>query len=248
MDYRVITVFCAGMMCLILGGPAAFAQGAATTKGNITATEEMANAREVVQEAADVVQHLRADPEIQRMLKSAKGVFIVSDYGRAAFGVGGSGGQGVLVANNQGQWSPPAFYNIGTISAGLEAGAEGGSIAFLLMSDDALDGFRKENNFSLNADAGLTIINWSNRAQASAGKPDVIVWSDTAGLYGDLAITATDIFWDEEANRAYYQKTASARKIINGKVQVPESAKALQSEFSALETGESTGGGREGEE
>ncbi len=232
---RSITVIGASFLCAALSGPVLAAQSA-SDNGNIAATEESSNAAEVVREAADVVQKLKANPETRNTLKQAKAVYIVPDYGRAGLGVGGAGGQGVLIAHNNGSWSAPAFYNIGTVSLGLEAGVSGGSIAFLIMSDKALDGFRNENNFSLNADAGLTIVNWSKRGQASAGKgADVIAWSDTKGLYGDLAVSATDIFWDDGANKAYYQKSASARDIISGNVKAPESANKLESEFSALE-------------
>lgn len=205
--------------------------------------EELANAKELIDESARVVEQLRADPETRDVLKQAKAVLIVPDYGRAALGVGGAGGQGVLVANNGGTWSNPAFYNIGTVNLGLEAGVEAGSIAFIVMSDQALAGFEDSHNFSLNADAGLTIVNWSNRAQASAGKgADVIAWSDTEGLYGDLAVSVTDIFMDEEANRAYYGQTANARDIITGKTQAPQGQSPLQSEFSALESAPNQGG------
>ncbi len=40
----------------------------------------------------------------------------------------------------------------------------------LLMTDRALNSFKGNNTFSLNADAGLTIINYSARGQASIGK------------------------------------------------------------------------------
>ena len=204
-----------------------------------SASDEAADAKETVQAAADVVEQLRSNPETRQSLQQAKAVFIVPDYGRASLGVGGAGGQGVLIANNNGRWSGPAFFNIGSASLGLQGGISAGSIAFLVMSNDALAGFRDKNNFSLNADAGLTIVNWSARAQASAGKgADVIAWSDTKGLYGDLAVSVTDIFRDADANKAYYQRTASASDIINGKVSPPSSR--LESEFSALESDQPT--------
>lgn len=240
MKKRSITVLGASFLCAALAAPVMAAE-TASDNSNIAATEEASNANEVVREATDVVQKLKADPETRDALTQAKAVYIVPDYGRAGLGVGGAGGQGVLIANHNGTWSAPAFYNIGTVSLGLEAGVSGGSVAFLIMSNKALDGFRNENNFSLNADAGLTVVNWTHRAQASAGKgADVIAWSDTKGLYGDLAVSATDIFWDDGANKAYYQKSASARDIINGNVKAPDSADKLQSEFSALEQGHSS--------
>ncbi len=214
----------------------------AQSAGNGGSSGEASNAQDVVRQAANVVQQLKGNPETRQTLQQAKAVFIVPDYGRAALGIGGAGGQGVLMAQNNGTWSAPAFYNLGAVSLGLQGGVSGGSIAFFIMDDKALQGFRSANNFSLNADAGLTVVNWSKRAQASAGKgADVIAWSDTKGLYGDLAVSVTDIFWDGEANQAFYPQSASAKDIISGNVQTPPAAQELKSEFSALESGPSAG-------
>lgn len=213
--------------------------GAAATADQSTAkpSDEYANAKSTADEAAQVVQQMKSDPEMRQTLSSAKAVFIVPDYGRAALGVGGAGGQGVLVANNNGSWSAPAFYNVGSLTLGLAAGVEAGSVAFILMSDKAIEGFKDDNNFSLNADAGLTVANWSKRSQASAGKgEDVVAWSGTKGLYGDLAVSVADIIWDQEANAAYYQKTVVANDILTGTMQDPLTSSALKSEFSALES------------
>lgn len=242
MKKRFITVAGMSFLSLALSAPvlAEQARSQAGTGGN--ATEEMASAKEVVKDAANVVQQLRADPETRKALKQAKAVFLVPDYGRAALGIGGAGGQGVLIVNNGGKWSAPAFYNIGSASLGLSAGVEAGSIAFLIMHDNALKGFREEHNFSLNADAGITVVNWSKRGQVSAGKgADVIAWADTEGLYGDLAVSVSDIFWDDEANKAYYPGSVSAKDIIAGKVKAPDAATQLESEFSALESEQPSG-------
>jgi lipid-binding SYLF domain-containing protein len=206
--------------------------------------EELENAKETVTDAAAVIKQINDDDDARRLLEQAEAVFIVPDYGRASLIAGAAGGQGVLVSRTEDGWSAPAFYNIGAINFGAAAGIEAGSIAFMLLTEDALSGFEDEHNFSLNADAGLTIIDWSERAQASVGKgADVVVWSDTAGLYGDLAISVADIFWDEEANAAYYGSVVKPDAIIIGTIVDPMSDSQLRSEFSALEEG---GGDAEG--
>ncbi len=55
-------------------------------------------------------------------------------------------------------------------------------MAFILMSDDAVNAFKSGNKITLDADAGFTIVNWSADAEASWGKADVVTWSDTEGL------------------------------------------------------------------
>lgn len=235
-----------GLLCLACAAaPVVAADTDATRHTDSSASttakagDEYADAKSTADEAARVVQQMKADPNIRDALTRAKAVFIVPDYGRAALGVGGAGGEGVLVANNNGTWSAPAFYNVGTLTLGLAAGVEAGSVAFLIMSDKAIQGFKKENNFALSADAGLTIANWSKRGQASAGEnADVIAWSGTKGLYGDLAVSVSDIMWDNDANKAYYQKNVVANDIITGTVHDPLTSSSLKSEFSALESGD----------
>ncbi|MBK1633175.1 hypothetical protein CKO31_20955 [Thiohalocapsa halophila] len=115
--------------------------------------QELRSATETLDEAAEVVDTLNDDADARRLLDRAQAVFIVPDYARASLIAGAAGGQGVLMSRTDDGWSGPAFYNIGAINLGVAAGVEGGSIAFLLMSSDALRGFREEHNFSLNAAA-----------------------------------------------------------------------------------------------
>lgn len=187
-----------------------------------TETGEDRAAREDIQEAAQVLQQMQSDKDLQQALSEAKGVFIVPDYATASLIIGGSGGEGVLLSRADGQWGQPIMYDVGSISAGLQAGVAAGSIAMILMSDDSLAAFENENNFSLNAEAGLSIINWSARTQASLGKGgDVIVWTDTEGLFGEVSVGVTDINYDEEENREFYGQNVKPQAIMNGEVQAP---------------------------
>jgi lipid-binding SYLF domain-containing protein len=75
-----------------------------------------------VTEAATVVHKMQSQPDAAKLLDQAQGVFILPDYGRAAVGVGGAGGQGVLLAKQYGRWTGPVFYNVGSISLGRQDG------------------------------------------------------------------------------------------------------------------------------
>lgn len=179
---------------------AALAQQAAATHAG-----QRSEARDTLQEAQRVVRKMQADADLRQQMQRAQGLFVLPNFARAGLGVGVKGGEGVLLARTgTNQWSNPAFYNVGGITVGAQAGASAGQMAMLLMTKQAVDSFRQQNNFSLNANAGLSIIDWSARAQASAGKGDVVVWSDTEGLFAGATIGVSDIQFDEEENRAFY--------------------------------------------
>lgn len=220
------------------------ASDASVPSGTTTGSSDAArDAVDHVNDAVKVMHRMQAEPGMATLLQQARGIFVIPEYGRVALGVGGRGGAGVLLFKKDGNWSEPLFYNYGGVSAGLQAGGEGGAIAFVLNNDKAVNSFTKQgNNWSLNADAGLTVVAWSKRGQASAGKGDVTAWSDTKGLFGDLAISLTDINFDEDETGAYYgHKVASAQDVINGNMSNPHSA-ALKQALSQM----SMAGEREG--
>lgn len=183
--------------------------------------EEATDARQSVSEATDLVQQMRSDPQLQDLMTRAKGIFIVPDYGRGALLVGASGGDGLLVKKTNGEWSSPGFYDIGEISVGAQAGGSAGAIAMLLMSDQAVKGFEQNNSFSLNADAGLTIVDYSATATAGTRQGDIVLWSDTEGAFAGATVSVSNISWDEEENRAYYGKEVTPPDIITGRVDNP---------------------------
>ena len=190
---------------------------ASTTTGANNAPQP-SDAQDLVNQAVTVVKNMKSDQTLASLLQKAKGIYIVPEFGRGAFIVGGRGGAGLVTVNHGGKWSDPAFYDMGGISVGPQIGASGGSVAFLLMSQGAVDAFKSGNKFSLNAGAGLSIVNYSANSQASWGKSDIILWSDTSGAYVGATINVTDVNWDDSNNRKYYGTNVDMTKIINGSV------------------------------
>lgn len=206
--------------------PAATADVAAKT----TSRQEAA-ATKRVSEAAAVVTRMEAVPRMKQLLQQAKGIFIIPTYVRAALGVGATGGAGVLLVKKpDGSWSEPAFYNLGGISVGAQAGAEGGPVALVLNNDVAVNKFMQKTEFSLNANAGLTIINWAKMAQGTLGDGDVVVWTGTEGLFGNVAAVGINgIRYSQSANNAYYKQTVAVQDVMAGKYTNAQSEPLRQS-------------------
>jgi len=165
-----------------------------------------------VNAATQVVEQMRQNPYLSRLLEHGKGVFIVPNYHERGAVLGGEAGGGVVLVKRNGSWSDPAFYNIGGASLGAQSGGERAAVAMLLMTHKAAERFENTTDgWSLNGNAGLTVANYS---RAAAAHCDVIFWSSARGVYGELTAGHTDISPDYDLDRAYYRQPADSRAIL----------------------------------
>lgn len=191
-------------------------------------TKATNDAKQLVNEATAEVKTMEKDPQLKKLMVKAKGIYLVPEFGRGALIVGGRGGEGVVLAHQNGHWTNPAFYDFGGISVGAEAGASGGPIAFLLMTKGAVDQFKSGNKISLNAGAGLSIVTYSANNQASWGKGDIILWSNTKGAYAGATVSVTDINWADGNSKAYYGRKVDPSNVLAGKVNTPNAERLKQ--------------------
>jgi lipid-binding SYLF domain-containing protein len=146
-----------------------------TNQATASSSQRAGDAEKIVNDATNVLRTMSSNADFKKLLQQAKGVFIVPDLAKGAAIVGGSGGTGVFLVKKNGKWSDPAFFTIGSISIGAQVGGKAGPVVMALMSDKGVNSFTDKNNFSLNANAGLTVVTYSSQPQASLGKSDV--WS-----------------------------------------------------------------------
>lgn len=181
-----------------------------------------------VNDAVKVARKIQREPRIA-LLADAKGVFLMPKYVRAAVGIGGGGGPGVLLVRNEaGEWSDPAFFHVGSVSVGVQVGVQAGPMALVLNNDKAVSHFLKTSNFSLSADAGLTVVNWN--AMGTAGPGDVTAWSGSKGLFGNAAaVSLSDVRFSADQTSGYYAKdTVSVDDVVKGSVANPHAGPLKQ--------------------
>jgi SH3 domain-containing YSC84-like protein 1 len=206
----------------------------AAAMGTATAyADDYGRAQDRVDDSARLVHQMKQDPSLAQLLSEARGVFIIPHYGKAGFIVGGQGGGGVVLAKHDDRWTDPAFFNIGGGSIGAQAGASGGAIVMMLMTRRAVDQFeRSKGKWSLHAGGDLTVVRYSGNLEATTrGHNDIIVWTDTRGLYGGLTAGVTDITPDNSMDRDYYRDRVTPRMILSGAVTTHE-ANGLRDELS----------------
>lgn len=211
---------------LLLGVPAFAASVGPTPPGNHAASAQNSDdsnlrqtAVQTVKDARQAMQQAKSDQHFADLLHKAKGVFIVPHLKKGALIAGGQGGSGVLLARRDGHWTDPAFLSIGSISVGPQVGGKSGPVVMVLMSDKALNDFTDSSNFSLNANAGLSIIDYGAKGSAGFGKGDVVVWSGQEGAFIGASISGSDVQADQHEDSVFYNRNdLTTRKILDGQV------------------------------
>lgn len=119
----------AAMAAMVVTGP-----GVAQARAPSANSDQAHGPQRLVDKAASVVVEFQRDKGEAGIMRRARGMYIVPEYGKAGFIIGGKGGAGVVTVRRTDGWTPPAFFNFGGLSVGAQIGATGGSIIFLLMT------------------------------------------------------------------------------------------------------------------
>ncbi len=200
------------------------AQVAIRAPSSAEAAESALKARYLVTEAVQVIGRLKQEARTAELLQQAKGIFIVPGYGRVS--IVSQGGPGVLTTRaDGGAWSNPVFYTLAGVSVSSKTGRADEQVVWFLMTQNAVDAFRTNSDFSLDREAGLTVANIARRASmGDKSVRDVITWSGAEGAFAGASAGVTDVKLDRAATNAYYGLTAvTPAQVLDGAVVSPYS-------------------------
>jgi lipid-binding SYLF domain-containing protein len=185
---------------------------------------------QLVEKAKLTLQAFAADPsvndELRAWSKEAKGLFVVPQLLRGAFVFGGAGGSGVLVVRDEktGAWSQPAFYNIGAVTFGLQAGADASELIFVVRTQRGLEQFYR-SDFKLGADTGMSIGPVGGSASVAGITADIVSYGRTKGAFAGMALDGVVVAVSDESNESYYGKPVRPVDIlVKNAVSNPKSA------------------------
>jgi lipid-binding SYLF domain-containing protein len=151
---------------------------------------------------------------LHQNLKNARGVLIYPQILKAGFFLGGSGGTGVLLVKDKssGTWSQPAFYTMGSVTFGLQAGGEAAEVVMLVMSQKAVDSLYA-SSVKLGGDTSIALGPIGAGATGNV-TADFISFAKSKGLFAGLNLQGSVIAVRDKLNHAYYRKTVSPLGII----------------------------------
>lgn len=169
----------------------------------------MQDAARHARDAADVfseIMNIREKAIPKELLDKAEAIAVFPDVLKAAFIVGGRGGQGVISRRVKGGWTAPAFFNINGGSFGPQIGAQKTDYVFLIMNEDGVNGLLKDK-FELGGEAGVAAGPVGREAAASTNlrlDAGILSYSRSKGAYIGAALKGAVISPDNDLNVAVY--------------------------------------------
>jgi lipid-binding SYLF domain-containing protein len=146
----------------------------------------------------------------KELLDTAEAIAVFPGVIKAAFLIGGRGGQGVISRRVKGGWSAPAFFNLGGGSFGPQIGAQRTDYVLLIMNQSGLDGLLKDK-FELGGEAGIAAGPVGREASASTNPrldAGILSYSRSKGAFIGAALKGAVITPDNDLNEAIYGKKA----------------------------------------
>lgn len=196
----------------------------------LTALPAHAGARQdlVVDNATVVLREIQRIPDQsipEHLLQRAKGIAILPNVWKVGLGLGGRGGNGVLLVKDEnGRWTHPAFVRIGGVSFGPQIGGQKADIVLVFTTRQSVEGLT-DGDLTLGADASIAAGPIGRGASAATNltfEKEVYSYSRTQGLFAGIALDGSYIAINRKGNASYYQTPGiTVTDIFAGRAKTP---------------------------
>ncbi|MDE3199702.1 MAG: lipid-binding SYLF domain-containing protein [Acidobacteriota bacterium] len=217
--------FTAAFLALLLSAPLALAADKEHEEDRVK------DAGTVLKEILNIPDDIPRD-----LLDKAECVIVLPSVKKAAFGIGGSYGRGVMIcrsgAHYKGRWGAPALYALEGVSIGFQLGGQATDFVLLVMNPKGAESLLS-SKVKLGADASAAAGPKGRTAEGATDvvmKAEILSYSRNKGLFAGISLEGSTLRSDGSANEKLYGRKLSAKEIIReGKVGVPPSARELVS-------------------
>lgn len=172
----------------------------------------------LVDQALVTLNNFVKQPDMEwftKHLKDTKGVFIVPQLLKAGFIFGGSGGRGVVLIRDAktGEWGQPAFYSLGSVSFGLQIGAEASQVIIQIRTQRGLESLYG-TSFKLGGDSSVALGPVGAGASGKGITADLLSFSLAQGAYAGLSLDGSVAKVNNDYNKNYYGKSVRPVDIL----------------------------------
>jgi SH3 domain-containing YSC84-like protein 1 len=201
----------------------------ATVGGQEKEQERLGEAATVMKEVLDI-----PDSIPQELLDKGECVIVFPSVVKAAVGVGGSYGRGVMTCRTgkdyTGPWSAPAMFALEGASIGFQLGGTATDFVLLVMNDKGAKSVLS-SKVKLGAEATAAAGPKGRSAAAATDavmKAEILGYSRARGLFAGVSLEGSTLRADGGANKNLYGKELTARQIVvEGAVKTPTAAQEL---------------------
>jgi lipid-binding SYLF domain-containing protein len=158
------------------------------------------------------------DREIPETLQNeCKCVAVFPHVVKAAFGIGGRYGKGVVSCRGaEGRWSAPAPFTLAGGSWGFQIGAQAADVVLFFMTERGARSLL-ESKFTLGASASVAAGPKGRAAEAETDlkmNAEIYSYARAKGLFAGLSLDGARLALDGEATRRLYGETLDAKAIL----------------------------------
>jgi lipid-binding SYLF domain-containing protein len=207
---------------LIMTGSLAAQTAAKDTHDEIEQTTKAAQVFRAIMSAPD-----KAIP--QGVLDNADCIAVFPSVLKAAFGFGGRGGRGVAACRNGGQWSAPAYFNIGGGSFGAQIGVESTDYVMLFMTPESAKSLL-ESKVKLGGSVSVAAGPIGREAGADTDlkmTAQILSYSRSKGLFAGVALEGAVIETADSDMKDVYGPNVKSREVLFGAVPAPQEVTAF---------------------
>jgi SH3 domain-containing YSC84-like protein 1 len=206
--------------------------------------DDAQDARQLVEKARFTFESFTQDSflgdNLRVLVNKAKAVLIYPQVLRLSFIFGASGGSGVLLARDvtSGNWYGPAFYTIGEVSFGLQAGADASEVVLVALTDRGLSALLATSaKLGANASIALGPVGAGLAGATANISADIVSYSRNKGLYAGLSVEGAIVATRGSLNEAFYGSEASPTDILIKHTVTNQEAAALIADLAKVTGG-----------
>ena len=181
--------------------------------------DKLNEAREEASKAAEVFREIMKVPEKaipQELFERAEAIAVFPNVVKAAFIVGGRGGDGVISRRTANGWSAPAYFNISGGSFGAQIGVKSTDYVMLFMNEGGLKGLL-EDKFEFGGDVSVAAGRVGRTLGAGTNltlDAGILTYSRSEGVFIGASLKGAVLDADDDLNEAIYGM--KARELLTG--------------------------------
>jgi lipid-binding SYLF domain-containing protein len=161
-----------------------------------------------IQAVREMTELTKAEEKLPRaLLQKAQGMAVYPGVIKAAYGIGGQYGRGILMTKNKkGEWSCPIFVSLIGGSIGWQIGVQKADIILLFKTAKSVENI-SSGKITMGADISVAAGPVGRHLEANTDlemEAEIYSYSKSKGLFAGVSLKGASIQIDRDANSAFY--------------------------------------------